>query len=72
MFQREEVELAKPYHIWHVTKTALHGVGSSQVGLYPPSGLGRWPSSALCLYFHEQAETMLIRPLPHLLWKYYF
>ncbi len=37
-FQREEVELAKPFLIWHLTS---QGLGPTPVGLYQPSVLER-------------------------------
>ncbi len=39
-FQREEVELACDEYL---SLAVLLGAGPSQVGLYPPTVLGRWP-----------------------------
>ncbi len=39
-FQREEVELARDEDL---SLAVLQGAGLSQVGLYLPSVLGRWP-----------------------------
>ncbi len=54
-FQQEEVDLVKPHMARDedLSLAVLQGAGLSQVGLHPPSVVGRWPP------WHTLDETAL-------------